>query len=232
MAEILEIAVGRQLTQHRRSREESQANLDYLASLPRNTAFRLLPAESFDPVPQGIGWHYQGILRYEAKEYMSQERIKRDRGEILERVKEACSHVRWGRFPWHIESDEYQIPAADPAVPGPLLRSPSIVQEESCLLEQPPFLPPEGRIKKLSDRLALISQPSRLKILFLLKQGSMNVTEICAALGSQSQPNVSHELSKLRWGRLVEDRREGQHKYYSLTDDGHQLIEFAGRLIA
>lgn len=232
MSTILEIMVGRQLTQHRRSMEEAQTNMDYLADLPRDTAFRLLSAEPLGPVPDGIGWYYRGIIRYEPKGYMSQDRINKDRVEILRRVQEACAHARWGRFPWRLEDNEPQVPVVTQTPPSLSSQNSSVLQEADHASGPLPFLPPEGSIKEVSEKLALISETSHLMILFLLKAGEMNVTEICNALGSQSQPSVSQKLSKLRLGRLVVDRREGQHKYYNLTDEGHELVDFAGRLIA
>lgn len=66
---------------------------------------------------------------------------------------------------------------------------------------------------------ALLSDATRLHLLWLLAQGESDVgslTERCAA----SRTAVSQHLAKLRLAGLVETRREGRHVYYSLRD-GH-----------
>ena len=45
----------------------------------------------------------------------------------------------------------------------------------------------------------------------LLSEKERNVSELCADLGTQSQPAVSHHLALLRHGRLIEPRRSGKH---------------------
>ena len=47
----------------------------------------------------------------------------------------------------------------------------------------------------------------------LLSEKERNVTELCADLGTQSQPAVSHHLALLRHGRLIEPRRSGQAQF-------------------
>ena len=61
----------------------------------------------------------------------------------------------------------------------------------------------------------------------LLSEKERNVSELCADLGTQSQPAVSHHLALLRHGRLIEPRRSGKHNFYALTEAGRELA--AGR---
>ena len=59
----------------------------------------------------------------------------------------------------------------------------------------------------------------------LLNERERNVSELCASLGTQSQPAVSHHLALLRHGRLIEPRRSGKHNFYGLTEAGRELAE-------
>ena len=66
---------------------------------------------------------------------------------------------------------------------------------------------------------ALLSDATRLHLLWLLTQGESDVgslAERCEA----SRTGVSQHLAKLRLAGLVETRREGRHIYYRLSD-GH-----------
>lgn len=58
---------------------------------------------------------------------------------------------------------------------------------------------------------------TRLRILYLLRDGELCVHEIVDAL-EMSQSAVSHQLRVLRNADLVSDRREGRHVYYELAD--------------
>jgi DNA-binding transcriptional ArsR family regulator len=92
-------------------------------------------------------------------------------------------------------------------------------------------LPDESMIREVAGKLAKIGEPSKLKIIYVLSQQERNVTDLCADLGSQSQPAVSHHLSILRHSRLVDTERDGQHNYYHLTDEGRQLAEIVKQLV-
>ncbi|TMI84576.1 MAG: winged helix-turn-helix transcriptional regulator [Bacillati bacterium ANGP1] len=61
------------------------------------------------------------------------------------------------------------------------------------------------------------SDPSRLSILEVLRQGSLTVTEIVKATGL-SQPNVSNHLGCLRDCGLVSPEPEGRYTRYRLSD--------------
>lgn len=73
---------------------------------------------------------------------------------------------------------------------------------------------------------------TRLQILLLLAEGRRNVGELCADLGDQSQPAVSHHLAKLRACGLVEASRVGKFSYYSLLEGGGELVRAARPLMA
>lgn len=80
-------------------------------------------------------------------------------------------------------------------------------------------------IRRASNLLKQVSDPTRLQILLLLSDSEHNVGAICDQLGGQSQPAVSHHLAKLRDGRLIEPRREGKNNVYALTDEGSLLAQ-------
>ncbi len=91
---------------------------------------------------------------------------------------------------------------------------------------------PTAEIRRVADLLKQVSDPTRLQVLMLLAKKERNVTELCADLGTQSQPAVSHHLSLLRHGRLIEPRRSGKHNFYGLTDAGRELAEVVNSVVS
>jgi len=74
-------------------------------------------------------------------------------------------------------------------------------------------------IRDLVQVFRLVSDETRLRILFYLAQNNeLHVTDLCNRLG-QSQPAVSHHLALLRVSGLIEARREGKHNFYSVSGD-------------
>ncbi len=62
----------------------------------------------------------------------------------------------------------------------------------------------------------LLSDETRLRILYYLTQkNELHVRALCDLL-HESQPAVSHHLALLRVAGLIERRREGKHNYYGL----------------
>ncbi len=62
----------------------------------------------------------------------------------------------------------------------------------------------------------LLSDETRLRILYYLTQRSeLHVRALCELLG-ESQPAVSHHLALLGVAGLIERRREGKHNFYGL----------------
>lgn len=88
-----------------------------------------------------------------------------------------------------------------------------------------------SEIRRVADLLKQVSDPTRLQVLMLLDEEERNVTELCADLGAQSQPAVSHHLALLRHGRLIEPRRAGKHNYYALTEAGRELARVVEGLV-
>ncbi len=79
-------------------------------------------------------------------------------------------------------------------------------------------MPGEEDIGRVAAVFKTISEPSRLKILFALRQGEMCVYHVIEAVGG-TQSAVSHQLRVLRDSRMVKARRDGQNIVYSLADE-------------
>lgn len=77
-------------------------------------------------------------------------------------------------------------------------------------------------IQQVSQLYKVLSDPTRLRILLVLKKGELNVTAIAGELDME-QSAVSHQLKLLRQSRVVKSRREGKTIYYSLDD--HHVID-------
>ena len=70
-------------------------------------------------------------------------------------------------------------------------------------------------VKGLSQLLRLLSEETRLKILYVLAEGERDVTSLWAPM-RLPQATVSHHLSFLRLAGLVSTRRAGKHIHYRL----------------
>lgn len=82
-------------------------------------------------------------------------------------------------------------------------------------------MPTEAEVEEIATRFKAISEPSRLKILFVLACGELCVEHITSAVGS-NQSAVSHQLKTLKDHRIVKAQRRGKQVMYSIAD-GHIL---------
>lgn len=71
-----------------------------------------------------------------------------------------------------------------------------------------------------------LSDPTRLRILDLLRSGERCVCELMEDLGL-AQSLLSFHLKTLRQAGLVTDRRQGRWTYYTLNPDGLQAMATA-----
>ena len=76
----------------------------------------------------------------------------------------------------------------------------------------------EGTRQTAAGILRLLSDETRLHLLWHLRDGERGVGDLCDAVGRPS-PAVSQHLAKLRMGGLVRTRREGTRIYYRLATD-------------
>lgn len=72
-----------------------------------------------------------------------------------------------------------------------------------------------ARIKKVRQILKGLADDLRLRIVTLLSDQPLNVSELYQVLGS-SQSNISKHLSRLRLTGIVNDKRKGSMVYYHL----------------
>lgn len=77
---------------------------------------------------------------------------------------------------------------------------------------------PDAAVDRVSDTFKVLSDPTRLKIVFSLLQSELCVCEIAEAVG-MSQSAVSHQLRKLKDMRLVKRRKSAKMVFYSLDDE-------------
>ena len=79
-------------------------------------------------------------------------------------------------------------------------------------------MPGSEALSDLSELFKLFGDVTRLRILCLLSQKERCVCDLSDAL-SISQSAVSHQLSWLKRGKLINHRRAGKSVFYSLADD-------------
>lgn len=98
----------------------------------------------------------------------------------------------------------------------------SVTQErvERLLAE----MPPDATSGEMAQIFKTLSDPARVRILYLLWQEDLCVHDMAAIL-EMSQSAVSHHLKILRLMRLVKTRKEGRAVFYSL-DDQHVMNLF------
>ncbi len=73
-------------------------------------------------------------------------------------------------------------------------------------------------VDALSEIFNALGDPTRLRIIYAIKERERSVGEI-ADLLDLSQPSVSQHLRRLRHLRVVRLRREGRRHFYQLDDD-------------
>lgn len=87
-----------------------------------------------------------------------------------------------------------------------------------------PIKVPKEVLRELKDTFQLLSDQTRLKILiYLFRYHELHVRALCELLG-QSQPAVSHHLALLKARRLIDNRREGKHNFYSVQPEKFQQL--------
>ena len=72
-------------------------------------------------------------------------------------------------------------------------------------------------VEDVADLFAVLSHPTRLRILAMLHQGERDVSDLKVQLGVPAA-NVSQHLCALRLHHLVTVRREGTHVFYGIRD--------------
>jgi DNA-binding transcriptional ArsR family regulator len=83
-----------------------------------------------------------------------------------------------------------------------------------------------NRRRSHADVFQAVAHPARRRILELLEQGELPVSEL--ALGfDASAPAFSQQLAVLKKAGLVGERREGRRRYYRLTPEPlHEMADW------
>jgi ArsR family transcriptional regulator len=76
---------------------------------------------------------------------------------------------------------------------------------------------PPASLERAAQLFRAMGDAPRLRILDILKNGDLCVTEIVAAVGEKFS-TVSQRLRILRQEGLIARRRDGNHIYYALSD--------------
>jgi len=79
-------------------------------------------------------------------------------------------------------------------------------------------MPDPARIDHVAGRLALLADPTRLRIVVALAQGETNPSCLSELTGA-GMPAVSQHLAKLRLAGVCRAMRDGQRMVYELVDD-------------
>ncbi|AUB56706.1 transcriptional regulator [Methanobacterium subterraneum] len=79
-----------------------------------------------------------------------------------------------------------------------------------------------------ADVIKAIADPTRLKILHLLKHGELCVCEIITVM-EKPQPTVSHHLNILKKAGFLKWRKEGVWVHYSLSNP--KIIDMLNELL-
>jgi DNA-binding transcriptional ArsR family regulator len=77
---------------------------------------------------------------------------------------------------------------------------------------------PDPLVGLIAERFRAMGEPTRIRILDLLRHGEASVQDLTLTLGS-SQQNVSKHLALLTHAGIVARRRDGTHSYYGIADD-------------
>ncbi len=86
-------------------------------------------------------------------------------------------------------------------------------------------IPHDELVQDLSELFQIFSDPTRIKILFFLKEGPLCVADITKCIGA-SQSAISHQLRILKRTRLVKSKRQGKRVFYELSDNHvHTLLQ-------
>lgn len=80
-------------------------------------------------------------------------------------------------------------------------------------------LPDSAAVELATERLRLLADPTRFRVLAALASEELCVCDL-AAVAAVSESTMSHQLRLLRAHGLVTFRRDGRMAYYSLADSG------------
>lgn len=79
-------------------------------------------------------------------------------------------------------------------------------------------LPDDDDVERVVDTLRILSDPTRLRILWAMLQGESSVACL-AEVATVSPTVVSQHLAKLRLAGVVRARQEGTYRYYTVVSE-------------
>lgn len=88
-------------------------------------------------------------------------------------------------------------------------------------------IPDDNKLQDNTEIFKAISDPTRLKILYLLQDGELCVCEIINVL-EKPQSTISHHLNVLKKAGFIQGRKEGLWIHYQLTNP--KLLELIDNL--
>jgi DNA-binding transcriptional ArsR family regulator len=89
----------------------------------------------------------------------------------------------------------------------------------------------QNLIELESDFLKALARPTRLKILYFLKDGEQCQCKIIPRM-KEDQSNISRHLTHMRDAGILESRREGISVYYKIKDKRiFRLLSLADQMI-
>jgi DNA-binding transcriptional ArsR family regulator len=78
---------------------------------------------------------------------------------------------------------------------------------------------PEELVELIARRFRVLSEPLRIRLLDQLRAGEATVNELSETIGT-TQQNVSKHLQLLAEAGIVGRRRDGNHVFYRIVDEG------------
>ncbi len=89
----------------------------------------------------------------------------------------------------------------------------------------------EKKLELESRLFAILGQPTRLRLLYMLREGELCVCKINPAM-REDQSVISRHLAKLRDMGLLASRKEGVSVYYSIAEPAvFELLEKADGML-
>ena len=78
---------------------------------------------------------------------------------------------------------------------------------------------PDDLAELIARRFRMLAEPTRIKLLDRLREGEASVNELSEGLGA-SQQNVSKHLTMLAEAGMLARRKDRNHVYYRIADEG------------
>ncbi|MHB8510174.1 MAG: ArsR/SmtB family transcription factor [Candidatus Dormibacteria bacterium] len=78
-------------------------------------------------------------------------------------------------------------------------------------------MPTPDQVAVATETMAMLSDPTRLRIVWVLLHGEHSVNDLASIVGARPAA-VSQHLAKLRLARVVQQRREGTRIFYAAED--------------